>query len=139
MNQKITLQQMIPILLVLLLVGVFTVLLVQNVDLSVSLPFFARPAGDIQAEAFDYETAADVSTMRWQAMARFYEQQGLLTRDNFNYAQAADQMAYRWQAMADWYANAGLLNDRLDPGDVMAYRWTAMARAYEQWGMLNDK
>ena len=141
MNQKVSLQQMIPVLFVLLLIGAFGVLFVLNVNPPAFPRFSAladNPAGAVEADVFDYAQAAEVSALRWQAMARFYEQQGRLTRDNFDYEQAADNLAYRWQAMADWYENAGLLNKGMDPGDVMAYRWLAMARAYEQWGMLND-
>ncbi len=142
MNQKITLQQTIPFLLGLLLVGAF-VLLILNLSnpLAIqSVPDLSgnRP-GATTAESFDYEQAANISAMRWQAMAEFYEAQGMLTRDNFDYEQAAENSAYRWNAMAEAYEKMGLLNDRMDPGDVMAYRWTAMGRAYERMGLLNDK
>lgn len=61
-------------------------------------------------DTFDYEQAAEISAMRWLAMAKFYEAQGLLTRDDFDYEEAADLMAYRWQAMAQAYQRMGSLN-----------------------------
>lgn len=168
MNQRMTLQQMFPLLLALLLVAVGIVAL--NLDntpaIQLGSDLLSDQAAVVNVEAFDYERAADISAMRWQAMAeayekagllnermdagdvsatrwqamgRFYEEQGLLTRDAFDYAQAADDLAYRWNAMGEAYEKAGLLNDRLDPGDVAAYRWEAMAKAYERAGLLNDK
>jgi hypothetical protein len=58
---------------------------------------------------FDYAKAADVSAYRWVAMAKFYEKNGLLTRDTFDYEQAADNVAARWVAMAEFYEKNGLL------------------------------
>lgn len=51
-----------------------------------------------------YEHDAEISAFRWQAMATFYEDNDLLTRDVFDYAAAANNSAFRWQAMADYYA-----------------------------------
>jgi hypothetical protein len=142
MNQKITLQQTIPLLLGLLLVGAILLLVLNlgNPPVIQMAPDLSsnQPAATTE-ESFDYEQAANISAMRWQAMGRFYEAQGLLTRDDFDYEQAAELMAYRWNAMAKAYEKMGLLNDRMDPGDLMAYRWLAMARAYERMGLLNDK
>lgn len=138
MNQRFTLNQMLPYVALLLLISIFAVLVVQQVNpLSITL-FSDTGAGEGRRQAFDYEQAADVSAARWQAMARFYEQAGLLTKDNFDYAQAAENMAIRWVAMAEAYERMGLLNEEMDPGEIMGYRWLAMARAYEKWGMLND-
>lgn len=142
MNQKLTLQQTIPLLLGLLLIGVvvFLILNLNNPPAIQMAPDLSsnRPAATTE-EYFDYEQAADISAMRWQEMAKFYEGQGLLTRDNFDYEQAAEIMAYRWNAMAESYEKMSLPNDRIDPNDLMAYRWQAMARAYEEMGLLNDK
>jgi hypothetical protein len=51
-----------------------------------------------------YEHDAEISAMRWQEMANYYEDNGLLTRDTFDYVAAANNSAFRWQAMADYYA-----------------------------------
>lgn len=137
MNQRMTLQQMFPILLALLLVAVGIVAL--NLDnapaIQLGSDLLSDQAAVVNVEAFDYERAADISAMRWQAMAAAYERAGLLN-DRMD---AGDVSAARWQAMGEAYEKAGLLNDRLDPGDVAAYRWEAMARAYERAGLLNDK
>lgn len=55
---------------------------------------------ELPAVAFDYEAAAELSALRWQAMAEFYETNGLLTRaapqfnadlDRFTVAPNAEQ------------------------------------------------
>jgi hypothetical protein len=104
------------LLLAALLVGAVAILAVH---LSTSpAPRFTLPAVAVDAGAaasadtFDYERAADISVMRWQAMAHFYEEQGLLTRDDFDYEAAADNSTYRWEAMARAYERMGMLNDR---------------------------
>lgn len=135
MNQKVSLQQMIPLLFVLLLLGGVS-LLARSLNNLPAIRMGLESSSDQAAvEAFDYERAADISAMRWQAMAAAYERAGLLN-DRMD---AGDVSAARWQAMGEAYEKAGLLNDRLDPGDVAAYRWEAMARAYERAGLLNDK
>lgn len=142
MNQKVTSRNMIPLLFGLLLLGVIGLLALSfgnSPAIQLSPDLSSNQAIATNAEAFDYEEAADISASRWGAMARFYEEQGLLTRDNFDYEQAAEDMAYRWQAMAEAYGRHGLLNYRDNPDDVMAYRWNAMARAYEKAGLLNDQ
>jgi hypothetical protein len=142
MNQKISLQQTIPLLLGLLLIGLVVILILNlnNPSAIQIAPDLSgnRPAATTE-ESFNYEQAAATSAMRWQAMAKFYEAQGLLTRDNFDYEQAAEIMAYRWNAMAEAYENKNLPNDSIDPNDLMAYRWQAMARAYEEMGLPDDK
>ena len=142
MNQKFTSQQTIPLLLGLLLVGAI-VLLVLNLSNPPAIQMAPDLSGNRPAvtteESFDYDQAADISAMRWQAMGKFYQAQGLLTRDDFDYEQAAELTAYRWNAMAEAYEKMGLLNDRMDPSDLMAYRWLAMAKAYERMGLLNNK
>ena len=45
----------------------------------------------------------------YKKVRKFYEEQGLLTRENFDYEQAADLSAARWQAMAKFYAEQGML------------------------------
>jgi hypothetical protein len=54
----------------------------------------------------------EATAYRWLAMARFYEQHGMLTREPFDYEQAAEDLAFRWRAMAEWYERMGLLNER---------------------------
>lgn len=136
MNQRMTLQQVFPILLALLLVA--AALLALNLDSAPAIQLGSDILGGeaaVDVEAFDYERAADISALRWQAMAEAYERAGLLN----DRIEPGDASAYRWQAMARAYEQAGLLIDRLDPGDVAAFRWQAMAEAYERAGLLNDK
>jgi uncharacterized lipoprotein YajG len=88
MNQKVSLQQIVPILLALLLLGTLG-LLSQSITVPPAIPAISElsgsRAGTSSVKAFDAEQAANISAARWLAMARFYEEQGLLTRDNFNY------------------------------------------------------
>jgi putative heme degradation protein len=99
------------------------------------------PAAKISADHVpDAVDAADLSAARWQAMAEFYEEQGMLTRDNFDYEQAAENSAARWQAMAEFYEEQGMLTrDNFDyeqAADLSATRWQAMAEFYEEQGLL---
>jgi len=140
MNQKVGLQQTFTALLALLVVGAIALLVVNGGNLAaipVALNLSLGEADVAPAEAFDYARAADVSAMRWEAMASYYEAQGLLTRDAFDYEQAAENVAYRWNAMAEAYRRNGLLDYRSNPDDVMAYRWNAMGEAYKSHGLLN--
>lgn len=131
-------------------VQIFTPLLVVVV-LATALISISRPAPDIQIDSllsrpsvvrpFDYEAAANLSAYRWQAMANFYEDNGLLTRDDFDYEAASNLSAYRWQAMANFYKDNGLLTrenfDYEAAANLSAYRWQAMASYYEKHGLLN--
>ena len=141
MNLRTNLRQMTPLLFVLLASAI--ALLFLNLRDSPEIPTVPELASNqdsvANAEAVDKEKAADISAMRWQAMARFYEKQSLLTRDPFDYEQAADQLAFRWQAMAEAYQRHGLLNYSSNPDDVMAFRWLAIAKGYERAGLLNDQ
>jgi len=96
--------------------------------------------------AFDAERAADISAQRWQAMADFYEAQGMLTRDPLT-DEAAGVAAVavpidggfasytdRYWAMADAYAARRA--EAEEAADISAQRWLAMARFYEAHGML---
>jgi hypothetical protein len=78
--------------------------------------------------------AADVSAARWIAAAKFYEANGMLNV----VTDPGDVSAARWQAMADFYEEQGLLNEAVDAGDISAARWLAMAKFYERNGLLND-
>lgn len=145
MNHRITSAQLLPLALVALMVltGLSAYLLDNGPEIDLSLNLPVNVTGVTEAEAFDYERAAEITGIRWQAMARFYEEQGLLTRDNFDYEQAAENVAYRWQAMARFYKDQDLLtrddfNYELS-ADQMAYRWLAMARYYESLGLLNER
>lgn len=120
MNLRANLRQMTPLLFALFLVSVIALLFLNLRELPEvqMVPELARNQVSVaNPEAVDNEKAADISAMRWQAMARFYEEQGLLTRDPFDYEQAADQTAFRWLAMARAYERAGLLNDQIDAGN----------------------
>jgi hypothetical protein len=72
----------------------------------------AQQSSAASAEIVSTEAAADISAARWLAMARFYEENGLLTRDPFDYERAADISAARWLAMGKAYERMGLLNER---------------------------
>ncbi len=112
MNPKVTFHQVIPFVFLLLFVGIVAmfVLNLSNLQTIQAIPNVSN--NQIAADAFDYEQAADVSAQRWLAMAKFYEAEGLLTREDFDYEQAADVMAYRWQAMGRAYERMGMLNER---------------------------
>ncbi|MFN2136694.1 MAG: hypothetical protein ACK2UK_12110 [Candidatus Promineifilaceae bacterium] len=141
MNERTDLQPIIIALFGLAIVGMFILL-------------GPGPAGQVhqilppvpQVERTNYaaeaktstEHAADISAQRWQAMAAYYEREGLLTRDPFDYAAAAEQAAFRWLAIGKGYERLGLLNDTLDAGDIAALRWQAIAHGYERLGLLNE-
>ena len=142
MNQKVNLQQIVPLLFVVLLFAALGLLLVpvvgRGTPVSIAPLPPAKTADQTSVGAFSAAEAADLSAARWQALARFYEDHGMLTRDPSDYEQAAELSAYRWGAMARFYEENGLLNNELDPGDVSAFRWYAMAKAYERMGLLNE-
>ena len=72
---------------------------------AIALLVVISPVGaDHNATHTVYEHDAEISAMRWQAMANYYEDNDLLTRDDFDYEAAANNSAFRWQAMADYYA-----------------------------------
>lgn len=146
MNEKFSYEQTIPLVIGLLLVVAIALLTLNLGDLP-AIRLAPALSDNLSAaasdEVFDYERAADISAMRWQAMASFYDAQGLLTRDDFDYEQAAENSAYRWQAMAHFYQAQDLLTrddfDYAQAAENSAYRWQAMAGAYERMGLLNDK
>ena len=81
MNQKISLQQVIPVLLVLLLIGAVGLLSQRGINppaIQVISELTSSRAGTTSEKVFDSEQAADLSAARWQAMAKFYEKHGLL-------------------------------------------------------------
>ena len=141
MNQKVSLQQIFPVLLVLLLIGAVG-LLSQGVIDPPAIQAISELSSSRTEQVFDYEQAADLSAARWQAMGEFYEEQGMLTRDNFDYGKAADLSAARWQAMGEYYEEQGMLTrdnfDYEEAADLSAARWQAMGEFYEKQGMLNE-
>lgn len=145
MNPRVNIQQLVPLFVVLLFAAV--VLLVSVIDkgtpVSVVPHLPAKAVEQTSAVAFDAVEAADPSTARWQAMARFYEKHGMLTRDPFDYEQAEANHVARWQAMAKFYEDRGMLTryafDYEQAAALSVYRWEAMARFYEVNGMLNDE
>ena len=82
--------------------------------------------------SFDYEAAADQTAFRWQAMARFYERNGLLN----SRTDPDDALTFRWKAMAEFYRDNGLLKERTEPDDALRYRWQAMADFYRDHNLL---
>ena len=134
MNERVRLQQIFPVLLVLVFlvaIGLLSQQILNPPVVQLSSELSQIPARFISEEAFDAERAADLSAARWQAMGEFYEKNGMLTRDNFDYEKAADLSAARWQAMAKYYADQGLLTredfDYEKAADISAARWQAMA------------
>lgn len=145
MNQKVNLQQIVPLLFVVLLLaalGLLVPVVGRGTPVSVAPMPSARTADQTSAAAFNAAEAADLSAARWQAMAKFYEEKGMLTRDPFDYEQAAENQAARWQAMARFYEDQGMLTrdpfDHEQAAELSAYRWQALARFYEDNCLLND-
>jgi len=144
MNKNLNLQQTAAILLALVLVTAIGILVLNTINpgdiqFSPSLP--VGQVRSVDVSGFDYERAADLSAYRWQAMAQFYKDHGLLTRDDFDYVKSANVLAYRWRAMAQFYKDHDMLT-RFDDdaaADNMAFRWLAMARYYEKHGLLNER
>jgi hypothetical protein len=141
MNKNLNLQQMAAMLLALLLVTATGILVLNTINpgalqFSPSLPVGQVRTGDVTG--FDYARAADLSAYRWQAMAQYYKDHGLLTRDDFDYVKAANVLAYRCRAMAEFYNDNDMLTrfDTNAAADNLAYRWRAMARYYRDHDML---
>jgi Tfp pilus assembly protein PilE len=84
----------------------------------------------------------EISAPRWEAIATFYADNDLLTRDNFDYEQAADNSAARWLAKARFFADNELLTreyfDYQQAADNSAARWQSMAKFYYQKELLED-
>jgi hypothetical protein len=119
---------------VVLLAGLFALTACQGSKAIKPLAAAPAVAASEAVSDFNYEQAAEITAYRWQAMARAYEEHGLL-----NDAQDPGEIsAYRWNAMAAAYEKLGLLNNDTSPGDLMAYRWLAMARSYEKNDLLNE-
>ena len=90
----------------------------------------AAPAGS----AVDYQVIENAMLERWQAMARFYEDQSLSPR-SLSRLSADEILAYRWEALGRFYTEhpfTGVALTELSAGNVCEYRWLAMARYYEQ-------
>jgi hypothetical protein len=100
--------------------------LVQAVDLAL---------GPVQGSNVSFQEPEDILAYRWLAMAKVYEEKGMLN----NRLDDSELLAYRWNAMAQAYEDNGMLNYHSNPDDLLAYRWNAMAKAYEKMGLLNDK
>lgn len=97
---------------------------------------------EIPVTGFDYEQAADNLAARWITMGRFYEGQGLLTRE----FDAEDTSAQRWSAMAKYYEDNSLAIakyyekyglSQMDSDEILAYRWNAAAKFYQDKGLLS--
>lgn len=112
---------------------------------------------DREAQRLQRVQAADQA--RWQAMAEFYRDYGLLTRSEpqvpvtgdtrpklLTSFDAGEISAYRWAALAMFYRDHGLLTrgepqlpltgflkkplTDYDAGEISAYRWQAMGTHY---------
>jgi hypothetical protein len=96
MNQRVSLQQIGPLLVVVLLIAALAALIVSwGTPVSIAHLSPAKAADQTSAATFDAAEAAEISAARWLAMVRFYEENGMLTRDPFDYEQAAELSAYR--------------------------------------------
>jgi hypothetical protein len=83
----------------------------------------------------DYQAIENAMNERWQAMARFYEQQSLATFD-LTKLSAEEVVAYRWEALAHFYNEhpfAGVALTELSADNVSEYRWLAIAQYYEKY------
>ena len=145
MNQKVNLQQIVPLLFVVLLfaaLGLLVPIVGRGTPVSIAPLSPAKTGDQTSVDAFNAAEGADLLAARWQAMARFYEENGMLTRDPFDYEQAAENQVARWQALARFYEDQGMLTrnpfDYEQAAELSAYRWEAMARFYEENGLLND-
>lgn len=113
MNTRLDLKQWVVILITLVLVTAVGLFILNSGTLpSIELPVGLSADVSTAEELFDYDEAVNTLTFRWQAMADFYEKNGLLTRDTFDYDEAAENLAYRWQALAKFYDDHGLLNKK---------------------------
>jgi len=96
-------------------------------------------------QAQHIQQGQDAESLRWLAMARFYEKQAPLTGPELSKPltsyDAAEASSYRWQAIADYYlkhhATAPEPGSQLpkplteyDAAEVSAYRWQAIANYY---------
>lgn len=144
MNRKIDRQYLVPLFVALLLgmIAILNMQLFESLALPTGLQASAGGGQPERVQPFDYELAAEREAARWQAMAHFYEEHGMLTRDNFDYEQAAENSAARWLAMAKFYAVNDLLTrdgfDYEQAADISAARWQAMAEYYAKHGLLNE-
>ena len=143
MNKKIAFQIASPVVIALILVALVMLQATRTIDISSALnSLLTNRSAPAEFEIAPLQ-AVDPVEYRWQAMADYYEKNGLLTRDTFDYEQAADNLAIRWQAMANYYEQNGMLTrdsfDYEQAADNLAFRWLAMAKWYEEHGMLNER
>ena len=137
--------------LIILAVGLVVSFIIISAQPDIHLDVFEPQAEQATIAGRNLTTLSsdEVSAYRWQAMADFYEKNGLLRSDALDYEQAANNMAARWIAMAEYYKAHGMLTraeslvpvtgftaDKLltdyDAGEASAYRWRAMAQYYAQ-------
>ena len=90
-----------------------------------------------QAETVDSAKAADIHTARWQAMADYYAQNDLLTRDESVASTIDDEVVRRLGQTALFSAQVHDTFDYEASADNQAARWVAMGRYYEKMGLLN--
>jgi len=94
-------------------------------------------------QAQHIQQGQDAESMRWLAMAKFYEKQAPLTNPQLSKPltsyDAAEASAYRWQAIANYYLkhHGAVLGSQLpkplteyDAAEASAYRWQAIANYY---------
>lgn len=77
-------------------------------------------------------TPDEMLAFRWQALARFYEDQILQTRPLTSFT-PVEESAYRWQALADFYAGYNPASKPLtefNAEESLVYRWQAIAQFY---------
>jgi hypothetical protein len=139
MSKKATLQIFTPLIIIALMA--ITIFALYKPPTNIDTNSLFRSRSGVQ-NTFNSAGAADLSAYRWQAMANFYAENGLLNSRTFDSAAAADLSAYRWRAMANFYADNDLLNSRTfdsaAAADLSAYRWRAMGEFYKENELLNN-
>lgn len=98
-------------------------------------------------QAQQAQQSQDAESLRWLAMARFYEKHAPLTGSQLSKPltsyDAAEASAYRWQAIADYYLehHGAVPGSQLpkplteyDAAEASAYRWQAIANNYLHLG-----
>lgn len=88
--------------------------------------FFDQAASSLGSRAL---SASELTGLRWQAMVRFYEKNGLLTRETAAAVDPADVKFFDQAASSPDSA-------ALPAGELSGLRWQAMAKFYKKNGLL---
>ena len=94
----------------------------------------------VHAQELDQAAIEEAIELRWQAMAEFYESNGMLNT-RFDYEEAVVVQTRRGQSMTDLNETVGMLNSVIDYEEavvVQARRGQAMTAFGDAGGMLNE-